>query len=340
MLKTARNLLCATLLTASVWAAPEGNPIPDPALLPESDSFSIGVVQLRPDDEAIKSLLEAALKSISSGEAKLPASMADVSDYLSRNNRADLLFAGLPFQGVRVDRLLPSGQTSPAYAVTLAGWRGLQVNLFNSLSQGAGGKAFPTERYRVTDFVFRDRSDDPTSAGTLCRVNGTFLFSPSKDAAKKIVDRLSPKDKPLGPSNGALLKAFQALPKTPDAYGILLNQKGAFSALLKSMNNDQIQKIRDKVGSDRLEKVVANTKSVTWQVEIVSADRAELQAILAMEQKDVAEAVSLLEEGKANLDTTKVADLSVTAGAGTVTAKGAIVGLKQLMLDGLAKGGK
>ena len=65
MLKTARSLLCGVLLTASVWAAPEANPIPEPALLPESDSFSMAIIQLRPDDEAIKSLLEAALKSIS-----------------------------------------------------------------------------------------------------------------------------------------------------------------------------------------------------------------------------------------------------------------------------------
>jgi hypothetical protein len=328
-----------TLFTLVVLAAPERNPIPDPELIPEADSFSIAVVEFRGDDEAIKSLLEAALKSVSSGEAKLPESMADVSDYLARNNRADMLFAGLPFQAVRVDRMLPSNQSSPSYAITLAGWKGLQSQLFNSLSVGPGGKTYPSQRYRITDLVSRDHADDPSWPGTLCRVNGTFLFSPSADQAKKTVDRLAPKDKPVGPAGGPLLTAYKALPKTPDAFGVMLNQKGAFSALLKSVNNEHVQKLRDKVGSDRLERSVANVQSATWQVEIVSADRAEMQATLMVDPKNQAEVAAVIEDGKGNLDTTKVTEVIITQGAGTVTVKAAVIGLKQLMLDAMAKGG-
>lgn len=335
-----RLLFLLTLMTIVVLAAPERNEIPQPELIPESDAYSIAVVEFRGDDEAIKQLLEAALKSVTSGEAKLPPSMAEVSDYLSRNNRADLLFAGLPFQAVRVDRMLPSNQTSPTYAVTLAGWKGLQSQMFNTLSAGTDGKAFPTVRYRVTDLVSREHADDPTWPGTMCRVNGTFLFAPSPDAAKKVVDRLAPKDKPLPPAGGPLLAAYKDLPKTPDAFGVLQNQKGAFSALLKSLNNEHIQKLRDKVGSDRLEKCVAATKSATWQVEIVSADRAEFQAVLSADQKDVPEIAKAIEDGKANIDATKVVDVTVAPNGGTVTVKAAVIGLKQLMLDGMAKAGK
>ena len=328
-----------TLLTMVVLAAPETNPIPEPELIPEADSFSIAVVEFRPDDEAIKALLEAALKSVSSGEAKLPASMADVSDYLARNNRADMLFAGLPFQGIRVDRMLPSNQSSPTYAITLAGWKGLQSQMFNSLSVGPGGKTFPSVRYRTTDLVSRDHSDDPSWPGTLCRVNGTFLFSPSAEQAKKTFDRMVPKDKPVGPAGGPLLAAYKALPKTPDAFGVMLNQKGAFSALLKSVNNEHVQKLRDKVGSDRLDKAVANTQSAVWQVEIVSADRAEMQAVLTVDPKNQADVAAVIEEGKANLDATKVTEVTVTQTPGTVTVKAAVIGLKQMMLDAMAKGG-
>ncbi|MBT9584373.1 hypothetical protein IV102_13605 [bacterium] len=328
-----------TLLTMVVLAAPETNPIPDPELIPEADSFSIAVVEFRPDDEAIKSLLEAALKSVSSGEAKLPASMADVSDYLARNNRADMLFAGLPFQAVRVDRMLPSNQSSPTYAITLAGWKGLQSQLFNSLSVGPDGKTFPSVRYRTTDLVSRDHSDDPSWPGTLCRVQGTFLFSPSADQAKKTFDRMIPKDKPVGPAGGALLAAYKALPKTPDAFGVMLNQKGAFSALLKSVNNEHVQKLRDKVGSDRLDKAVANTQSAVWQVEIVSSERAEMQAVLTVDPKNQAEVAAVIEDGKGNLDATKVTEVTITQAPGTVTVKAAVIGLKQMMLDAMAKGG-
>lgn len=323
-------LLLITLLTCMVMAASERNEMPNPELIPEGDCYSIAVVQLRENDEPIKQLLEAALKSISSGETKLPASMADVSAYLSGNNRADMLFAGLPFQTVRCDRMV-NGQTQGTSAVTLAGWKGLQVNVRNSLSAGPDGKAFPTTRYRVTDLVQRD-------INVMCQVNGTFLFTPDADSAKKVVDRLAPKDKPVPPVASPTLTAFKALPKTSDAYGVVINQKGAFSQLLKSLNNDQIQKIRDKVGNDRLEKAVANTKSATWSIDITSAERADLQAVLVCEQKDVADIAALFEEGKASLDTTKVADVVITPGQGSVTVKGAIINLKQLMLDGMVKG--
>ena len=90
--------------------------------------------------------------------------------------------------------------------------------------------------------------------------------------------------------------------------------------------------------SDRLEKAVANTKSATWTVDITSADRADLQAILTADPKDVADIAALFEEGKANLDATKVTDVVITPGAGTVTVKGSIINLKQLMLDGMVNG--
>jgi len=328
-------------LTWVALAAPEKNPIPEPELMVEADSFSIAVVSLRENDEAIKSLLEAALKSISSGETKLPASMADVSDYLSRNNRADLLFAGLPFQGVRVDRMLPSNKTSPFYAMTLAGWKGLQVNVYNSLCAGSGG-AYPSARYRVTDLVSRDHADDPSWAGTLYKVNGSFLFSPSAEHAKKTVDKLVPKDRSKAPTaeNGALLAAYRALPKTADAYGIALNQKGAFSALLKSLNNEHIQKLRDKVGNDRLEAAVANTKSATWKVEIISSERAEFEVVLDVDPAKTAEVVATIEDGKGALDTSKVTDITVTQTPGNVTARCAVVNLKNLMLESMTKAGK
>ena len=84
----------------------------------------------------------------------------------------------------------------------------------------------------ITDLGQRD-------VEVMCQVNGTFLFTPDQDSAKKVVDRLAPKDKPVGPVASPLLTAFKALPKTSDAYGVVINQKGAFSALLKSINNDQ-----------------------------------------------------------------------------------------------------
>ncbi|MEW6282813.1 MAG: hypothetical protein AB1758_29650 [Candidatus Eremiobacterota bacterium] len=334
-------LMFLTLTWVALAAEPASrNPIPDPQLLLESDSYSIAVISLQGDRVPIQTLLTAALNSIATGEAKLPASMADAADYLARNNRADLLIAGLPYQAVRIDKMLPTNQTSPCYASTLSGWRGLQVQIYNGLAAGADGKPFPSVVYRRTELVSRDHADDPTWAGTLCKVNGTLLFSPTPDHAKKIVDRLMPKDpaRPASPEPGALLAAYQALPKTSDAFGVLLNQKQAFSALLKSINNEHIQKIRDKVGNDRLEQAAANTQRVVWQVNIVTDDRAEFQAVLTVGPANVAQVASVFEDGKAALDTTKVADVTVTPGTDNVTVKLAVIGLKKLVLDSLAKG--
>lgn len=345
-----RLLLAGMLILAFLLAGVAGaasaaepktrNPIPDPALLLESDSFSILVVQLREDDAPIHALLKAALNSIASGEAKMPESMAGVVDYLKQNNRADMLLAGLPYQAVRVDRMLPSGQTLPLYASTLSGWRGLQVQMYHALATGPDGKAWPAEFYRKSDLIFREHSDDPTWAGILYKVQGTLLFAPTADMAKKIVDRLMPKDKdkPGTPASGALLAAWQALPKTGDAYGVVLNQKGAFSALLKAMDNEHVRKIREKVGSERLERAVASTRSVTWQADVVTEDRAEFQAILKVDAKDAADVAALFEEGKAHLDPTMVVDATVTQAGDTVTMKLAMIGLKKLLLDSLAKG--
>lgn len=333
-------LVCMLAGAASAAEPKTRNPIPDPALMVEADSFSILVMQLRENDEPISALLKAALNSIASGEAKLPESMSGVVDYLKQNNRADMLLAGLPYQAVRVDRMLPSGQTSPLYASTLSGWRGLQVQLYNSLSTGPDGKAYKSEFYRKSDLVFREHSDDPAWAGILYKVQGTLLFAPTADMTKKVVDRLMPKDKdkPATPVAGPLQSAYQALPKTSDAYGVVLNQKGAFSALLKSMDNEYVRKIRDKVGSDRLERAVASTRSVTWQVDVVSEDRAEFVAVLKVDAKDAADVAAMFEEGKSSLDPTMVAESSVTQEGDTVTLKLAVVGLKKLLLDTLAKG--
>lgn len=335
-------LVAASLLTGAAFAAEprSRNPIPDPALMLEADSFSVLVMQLREDDEPVRELLKAAMNSIASGEAKLPESMSGVVDYLKQNNRADMLLQGLPFQAVRVDRMLPSGKTSPLYASTLSGWRGLQTQVYQSLATGADGKAYPAEFYRKSDLVFRDHSDDPTWAGILYRVQGTLLFAPTKDQAIKTVDRLMPKDKdkPASPIAGALQTAYQALPKTSDAYGVVLNQKGAFSALLKSMDNQYVQKVRDKVGSDRLEKAVASTKSVTWQVDVVSEDRAEFVAALKVDPAQAADVAAIFDEGKSSLDPSMATDASVTQDGDTVTLKVAVIGLKKLLLDTLAKG--
>jgi hypothetical protein len=330
-------LLIVGLLSLLALAASDRNQPPDPELLLETDSYSIAVVVFRPEDEAIKQLLEVALLSISSGETKLPDSMSEVTDYLSRNNRVDLLFAGLPFQAVRVDRMLPGQQTSPSYALTLAGWKGLQSQVFNSLSISPGGQTFPTVRYRITDLVSRDHWDDPTWAGTMCRVKGTFLFSPGADQAKRTVDRLAPKGKPTGPLPGPLLTAYRSISKTPDAFGVLLNQGGSISALLKSADNPEVARFRERVGSDRFERAVAAIHSVVWRVEIVSSERAELEAVLSLDPKDQAEVAAVLEEGRANLDTEKVSEFSVTQDSGAVTIKAAVIGLKKLLLDELAR---
>lgn len=333
-------LLLALTLFAVAAGPANRNPIPDPAALISADSFSIAVVNARADDVPIQNLLKSALNSIATGQAKLPPSMAQAGDYLAQNNRADMLIDGLPFQGVRVDRLLASGQTSPTIASTLSGWRGLQVQVYNGLSADSAGKPYPSVTYRRNDLVSLPSANDPTQPGNLVKVNGTFLFTPTQAEAKTIIDRLVPKEDGSAVPNatGALASAFASLDKSADAYGVAINNKGAFSTLLKSMPNEYVDKVREKVGSDRLDKGVAAVKTATWSVNVVTEDRAECQAILKADPAQATEIAAMFTEGQQGLDATKITDASATAEGDTVTVKFAIIGLQQLMLDMMAKG--
>ena len=132
--------------------------------------------------------------------------------------------------------------------------------------------------------------------------------------------------------------AWASLDKSADAYGVAINNKGAFSTLLKSMNNEYTDKVRQTVGSDRLDKGVAATKMATWTVNVVSDDRAEAVAILKVDPAQAADVAAMFQEGQKGLDATKITDATVTQSGDTVTIKFAVIGLQQLMLDMLAKG--
>ncbi len=334
----ARFLLLLILLSPLAQAAgPSRNSIPEPELLPTNDSYSIAVVKLRQDDAAIQELLKAALESIRSGETKLPKDMAEVQDYLSRGDRAKMLAEGLPFQGVRVDRLLDSGHTSPTYAFTLAGWRGLQRVVYNSLAANSEGDAFPSETYAETELLKRSHHADPTWADNFANVDGTFLFAPSGARAKTLIDRMTQGGTA---EEGELQKAYQQLAKSTDAYGVLVNRAQAFSTLLKDFDNEHINKVRDAVGSERLDRVVDSVTKATWKVDIVSSERAEFEALLELDPKDVAEAVAAFEEGQKSLDKESIADFKLSSTDKTVTVKMAMIGLKKVMLDGMTSFGK
>lgn len=336
MLRVYSIILMVLLCCLGTQAEPGSrNPIPDPKLIPEKDSFSIVVISLKGQDAAVEELLKAALKSITSGETKLGEDMAQVTDYLSRSDRAEMLVEGLPFQGVRVDRLLASGKPSPTYAFTLSGWRGLQRVMYNTMAADAKGDAFPSVTHGETELLKRTHHADPTWADNFCNTNGTFLFCPSLDQAKKAVDRLGG-----SPVNGPLLEAYAALPKTADAYGVVVNKNNEVSALLKTFDNEHIKKIREAVGSERLDRVVDSSKKVTWQIDIVSSERAEFVAVLQLDPANVAEAVAAFEDGKKGLDKERIVDFKVSQGTDTVTVSAAMVGLKKVMLDAMTSFGK
>lgn len=118
---------------------------------------------------------------------------------------------------------------------------------------------------------------------------------------------------------------------------VLLNQKDSFKALLKAVEGQDLGKVREKVGSDRLDRVVTGTKKVVWSGEIISPDRVECQIVLTMPAASTAEAVAAINDGKAGLDPARVTDISVTPNGETVTVKFAVLGVKQMILDYLTK---
>jgi hypothetical protein len=210
------------------------------------------------------------------------------------------------------------------------------VQLYNSLAKGADGNAFPGTDYKRTTVVARTGANDPTTAANLERVNGSFVFAPSMASAKAIYDRLTA-DKPV-PVKGPLLTAYNALDKSGDAFGVALNQKGTFTSLLKTVPGADLQAIRNKVGSDRLDKIVGNTKMVVWAGNVTGADTASGQVVATMNNAAAAaEAVTALNEGKTSINTTTIPTFNVSSAGETVTVSFSVANIKQTLLDMLTK---
>lgn len=324
------------ILLSVVALAADRNPIPDPNLFIDADSYSIAVFAMRDGDAGVKAALDAALTSLNDGSVKLPPQFQELNSYLSGDKQKDVVFQALPFQGIRVDRMLPDGRTSPTVAATLAGYRGLQTQLYNTLAKGPDGNAFPSEPYRRTEIVARTGATDPTMAANLERVNGTLVFAATSAAAKAIADRLFD-TKPVPKS--ALMDVFKTIPQTGDGYGVALNQKNSFSTLLKQVEGTDLQAIRNKIGSARLDKVVAATTKVVWQANIVDQNQIDGQVDLTMAPAAVADAVAAINDGQAGLDPTRVTNIAVTNTADTVSVKFSVLGVKQMILDYITKSG-
>ncbi len=273
------NVVLLVLLILALWFAlparaaesPSRLDLPEPARFLSPDSISFAVILARPDDEGFKSLLDTAWQGMKAKNAGVTDGFMGILLKVIQGDKSNALISFLPLQMIRVDSLDPvSALPHPTLAVTVAGWGGLQTPMFLALSRGKDGKPFPTKDLEDATLVLREKWEDPTSSHILTRVRGTFISFPTLGKAEATVQKLAAKTSPKPEGEiGALLPT---LDQSRDTYGVLLNRKGSMRKFLSWLNKVDMGHADKVVGRERMDKVLAQVNSMTWEGDLVSDD--------------------------------------------------------------------
>ncbi len=284
-----KRLLILVLLLLSCASAQD---LPDPIVFGQSDSLAIFVVQARAEDTGFRQMLATGVKGVQGSNSGSLASM--LSSFLSVRSQEEMIVSALPLQWVRVDRLGADGKLISNMAITLKGWRGFQVLLYNALITAPEGKSFETRQYGGEDIVLRTGWENPQNRTVFARVKGTFLNCATPDEARYLIDRLTGKDDhELG---GGLWQTYAEMPKDQDAFGAMVNKDGSFLKVMDWINRPETNRVRKAVGSERLEQVVALIQNAWWQADVVSDDRMDIQVRFFTANKSDAETVAAVVE--------------------------------------------
>lgn len=273
------NAVLLFLLAVILWFAtparaaepPSLLELPEPGRFLSADSISFAVICARPEDEGFRKLLDTAWQGMKANNSGMTSGFMGVLLRVISGDESNGLLSFLPLQMVRVDSLDPqTALPHPTYAVTVAGWGGLQTPLFMSMSRGKDGKPHPTKDLEDATLVLREGWEDPTRSHILTRMRGSFISFPTLEKAESTVKRLASKQtaEPQG-EIGALLPS---LDQSRDTYGVLLNRKGSMHKFLSWLNKGDMHHAEQVVGKERMDKVLSQVNSMTWEGDLVSDD--------------------------------------------------------------------
>lgn len=287
------NLRCLILVLLLALAGQAQVPeLPDPILLGQSDSIAIFVARARAEDTGFRKMLATGIAGVQGSDSGSLAAM--LSGFLSLRSQEQMIVSALPLQWVRVDRMGADGKLVSNVAITLKGWRGFQSLLYNHLTDGPDGKPFETRSYGGEDIVLRTGWEKPSTRMVLARVQGTFLNCATPDDARYLIDRLGGQDQ--HELSGTLWQAYAGMPHDQDAYGAIVNRDGALLKVMFWINAAVTAEVRNSVGRERMDRVAALVRTVTWQADVVSDDRIDIQARFTTDGRAQTEEVAALVE--------------------------------------------
>ncbi len=331
-MKRALGAWCLFLSLAGPGVA-HGIPLPDPTLLGQDDSVAILVVRARAEDSGFRQLFNTALEGArtQSGGSSMASALSGI---LSQKSQEALVNAALPLQWVRVDH--PGPVITSTSAVTVSGWRGLQGLVHESLSSTPDGHKFELRRYRGEEIVLRPGWRSSPGPRVLTRVKGSFINCSTPDLARRAIDRLL--DPSPRPPQGPLWVAYARLQGNQDVFGALVNQGGSLEHLLKWAGGGEFQKVRARLGPDRFDAALATVRLASWEADVVSDDRIDLELRLDLtSSSDVPEVSRIWEEIRLVLKARgRLADYSLTPLDSGVKVNVSLVGFQDGVRGALA----
>lgn len=281
----------------------EKNKIPNPAHFLTPETVSLMVVHARPDDEGFRSLFDTAWKALSGASGVGTSYVYATILRLIQGNESNAFSGLLPAQYVRVDSLVEgSDEPHPTTISTMSDWYGLQVAWFKLQGRNKKGEENPKVELDEATLTLREGYEDPSLGRVLTWLDGSVMSFPSVARAKFAIERYS-KDETESPSPefGELLDNIDT---SHDTYGILLNRNGSALKQLRWLNKHDVGRAEQKVGKERMARIMDNVLSMTWEGDLVSDN--ECKFVINFRSKtpeDRKELAVMLQEVRSILDT-------------------------------------
>lgn len=339
-----KYLLLVLLLAGSVLAQEpakkrEAPPAPLPDAFVEPDSMSIGVIQARPDDVGFQQLLRTAWAALQERGATNSGGFLNMAlGLMATGKQEDTLLTFLPIQLVRVDRLDKDNHPVPTLGISIAGWPGVQTLYYNSLLSAPDGKPYPTQRVGSTTVVLQKRNPDQKDeeVRALAKVKGSYASFPNVGVAQRIIPRLTGTNVTM--PDGDLNDVLGTVDRTMDTYGAVLNKNGSLWKFLWWLNQRDCARIQQEVGPEKLATALGKIQYLTWQGDLVSDDRTDLQVRFQTDSEESGELVAdVLKETKGILKKYgRAGDLQMTTAERQVLLTVSMVGYKKMLQDYIA----
>jgi hypothetical protein len=249
--------------------------IPEPKIFLTPDTVSLFVGRADPEDEAFRSLFDAAWEVLSGPRGAGRNWIYRIILSKIHGEESNALSSLLPAQYVRIDSMDDNAdEPSPTTATTVSGWPGLQALWYSAQGKGDDGVKFATVELADATLVLRDGYQDPTLGRVLTKLDGTIASFPSQRLARYAVKRWAEDD--TSSPNEEMEALLSSIDTNHHTYGVLFNQRGSVVKFLRWLHKKDVGKAEAAVGKERFSRVTKDVLSMTWEGDLLSDNELQL----------------------------------------------------------------